>query len=259
VVTSAQAAARLLAEQVAPGSPVFVIGGEGLFAALAERGLRGVQDLDAGAVAVVSGYHPELRWRTVIHGAILVKRGLPWVASNTDMTVPTPEGPGPGNGVLVEAVARFAGRTPVVAGKPEPPLFQETLRRVGGSRPLVVGDRLDTDIAGACRTGYDSLLVLTGVTGLGQLVAAPPDMRPCYISVGLEGIGRSHPVPDVADGRVRLHGWTATVSDDVLTVTGDGERDDWWRVAATAAWRHLDGTGTPVDVSGAAPPGTVGR
>jgi hypothetical protein len=66
-------------------------------------------------------------------------------------------------------------------------------------------------------------------------------------------------VPDVADGRVRLHGWTATVSDDVLTVTGDGERDDWWRVAATAAWRHLDGTGTPVDVSGAAPPGTVGR
>ena len=195
----------------------------------------------------------------MIDGAILVKRGLPWVASNTDMTVPTPEGPGPGNGVLVEAVGRFAGRTPVVAGKPEPPLFLETLRRVGGSRPLVVGDRLDTDIAGACRTGYDSLLVLTGVTGLGQLVAASPDMRPCYISVGLEGIGRSQPVPEAADGRVRLHGWTATVSDGVLTVTGDGERDDWWRVTATAAWRHLDATGTPVDVSGAAPPGTVGR
>jgi ribonucleotide monophosphatase NagD (HAD superfamily) len=114
-------------------------------------GLRPVQSLDEEPVAVVSGYHPDLRWRTGIDGAILVKRGLPWVASNTDLTVPTPAGPGPGNGVLVRAVQEFAEVTPRVAGKPEPPLIEETVRRVGGDRPLMVGDRLDTDIEGAVR------------------------------------------------------------------------------------------------------------
>src|SRR6478672_7444806 len=169
VVTSAQAAARLLAEDLPAGSPVFVIGGEGLEVALAEEGLRPVQDVAEEPVAVVSGFHRDLRWSTVIAGAILVRDGLPWVASNTDMTVPTPDGPGPGNGALVGVVARFADREPVVAGKPETPLFEETLRRVGGDRPLVVGDRLDTDIEGANKVGYDSLLVMTGVTDLATL------------------------------------------------------------------------------------------
>jgi HAD superfamily hydrolase (TIGR01450 family) len=172
VVTSAQAAARVLSEQLPDGSAVFVIGGEGLEVALREQGLRPVQDPEEEPAAVVSGFHGDLRWSTVIAGAILVRDGLPWVASNTDLTVPTPAGPGPGNGALVEVVARFAGRQPVVAGKPEAPLFEETLRRVGGERPLVIGDRLDTDIEGANNTGYDSLLVMSGVSGLEQLAAA---------------------------------------------------------------------------------------
>ena len=213
VVTSAQAAARLLAEQLAEGAVVFVIGGDGLYAALEERGLRPVQDTDAEPVAVVSGYNPDLRWRTVMTGALLVQRGLPWVASNTDLTVPTPEGRAPGNGVLVETVARFAGREPVVAGKPQPPLFEESLRRVGGERPLVVGDRLDTDIEGAVNTGYDSLLVLTGVTGLAELVAAGPGLRPSYISSDLAGLGEEHRSPREQDGGFTLGGWTAAVVD----------------------------------------------
>lgn len=254
VVTSAQAAARLLAERLDPGSPVFVIGGRGLFEALAELDLRPVQSFDDHPLAVVSGYDPDLLWRVVVDGAMLVKSGLPWVASNTDITVPTPHGPGPGNGVLVEVVARFARREPVVAGKPQPPLFQETRRRVGGSRPLVVGDRLDTDIEGAHNTGLDSLLVLTGVTGIEELVMARPTQRPSYISLGLEGLGSRQPAPVEHAGGFELGGWRAVAENGALKVDGDGEAVDGWRVVASAAWRHLDETGESVDVSATTPP-----
>lgn len=254
VVTSAQAAARLLAERLDPGAAVFVIGGAGLFEALAEEGLRPVQSLDAEPVAVVSGYNPDLPWRTAMDGAILVRQGLPWVASNTDMTVPTPQGPGPGNGVLVDAVARFAGREPLVAGKPLPPLFEETRRRVGGSRPLVIGDRLDTDIEGAHNAGLDSLLVLTGVTGAAELVSAAPNERPSYISPGLEGLAEVHRVPERLGEGFELGGWRAVAQHGSVKIDGEGSAGDWWRVLAAAAWRHLDETGESVDVSTTVPP-----
>jgi HAD superfamily hydrolase (TIGR01450 family) len=254
VVTSAQAAARLVSEKVEPGSAVFVIGGEGLFQALDELDLRPVQDADAEPAAVVSGYYPELLWRTVIDGAILVRQGLPWIASNTDMTVPTPHGPGPGNGVLVRAVAEFAQVEPVVAGKPEPPLFEETLRRVGGRRPLVVGDRLDTDIEGAVRTGYDSLLVMTGVTGLAELVSAGPEMRPTYVSADLGGLLAPYDQPERDGDAWQLGGWRAELSGAELTVSGAGSAGDWWRVVAAAAWQHLDDAGEPVDTGRLDPP-----
>ncbi len=257
VVTSAQAAARLLADRCPPGSAVYVIGGAGLFEALVEQGLRPVQAIEDGPVAVVSGYSRELSWGTVTDGAILVRGGLPWVASNTDMTVPTRHGPGPGNGVLVESVARFSGRTPVVAGKPRPPLFEETLRRVGGSTPLVVGDRLDTDIEGAVNAGYDSLLVMTGVTGLDELVSAREALRPSYISADLAGLGTAHPAPKQLDDCWQCGGWSARVVDGRLEVTGDGERDDWWRVVACATWQHLDTTGTVAAVDELRPPSSV--
>jgi glycerol 3-phosphatase-2 len=254
VVNSAQAAARLVSARVEAGSAVYVIGGEGLFVALEELGLQPVQDVDADPAAVVSGYHPDLRWKTVIDGAILVRNGLPWIVSNTDLTVPTPHGPGPGNGVLVRAVAEYAQVEPVVAGKPEPPLFEETLRRVGGRRPLVVGDRLDTDIEGAVRTGYDSLLVMTGVTGLDELVSAPMGSRPTYISADLGGLLTAQSSPSAEAGGWELGGWRAEVDGVDLVVTGDGSTDDWWRVVSVAAWEHLDRAGGPVDTGRLSPP-----
>jgi glycerol 3-phosphatase-2 len=269
VVTSAQAAARLLGEQLPEGAAVFVIGGRGLDEALRERGLRPVRDRDEGPVAVVSGFSAELRWGTVIAGAILVREGLPWVASNTDATVPTPHGPGPGNGALVGVVARFAGREPVVAGKPEPPLMRETRLRTGGERPLVVGDRLDTDIEGARRSGFDSLLVMTGVTDVGVLAAAAPEQRPTYVAADLGALARSQAVPEVADGRVGDGAWHARVDGDgrlhvegTEGLAGDSAQgpestDAWWRVVATTAWRHLDATGCVADVSGIVLPGSV--
>ncbi len=249
VVTSAQAAARVLSEMLPDGSAVFVIGGEGLEVALGEQGLRPVQDPEEKPAAVVSGFHGDLRWSTVIAGAILVRDGLPWVASNTDMTVPTPAGPGPGNGALVEVVARFSGRRPVVAGKPESPLFEETLRRVGGERPLVVGDRLDTDIEGAHNTGWDSLLVLTGVSGLEDLAAATPRLRPTYLAADLAGLGQAHRAPEMDGTRASAGGWTAHVDGDALVVEGAGEPGDWWRAVACSAWAHLDEHGDPADTS----------
>jgi HAD superfamily hydrolase (TIGR01450 family) len=257
VVTSAQAAARLLADRCPAGSPVYVIGGKGLFEALVEEGLRPVQSIEDGPVAVVSGYSRELSWGTVTDGAILVRGGLPWVASNTDMTVPTAHGPGPGNGVLVESVARFSGCTPVVAGKPRAPLFEETLRRVGGDAPLVVGDRLDTDIEGAVATGYDSLLVMTGVTGLEELVSAAPGLRPSYLAADLAGLGTPHPGPEQRDGGWSCGGWTSVVEDGALIVTGDGTADDWWRVVACAGWQHLDTTSAVAAVDDLRPPSSV--
>ena len=251
VVTSAQAAARLLSQRVEPGALVFVIGGEGLLQALAELGLVGTQDVGAGAVAVVSGYAPDLTWKTVVEGAVLIRRGLPWVATNTDRTIPTPQGPGPGAGVLVGAISGYAGVEPVVAGKPEPPLFLETRRRCGGRDPLVVGDRLDTDIEGATRAGIDSLLVMTGVTGLAELVAAGPGLRPSYVAADLAALIRPQAVPRQDAGRWSHGGCTATVDDDRLTVTGDHDTaDTWWQLVAAASWHHLDLAGRPVDTTG---------
>ncbi|MGO4257476.1 HAD-IIA family hydrolase [Marmoricola sp. RAF53] len=255
VVTSAQAAARLMARAVPAGSKVYVIGGPGLEAALRERGLVPVTSPADGPVAVVQGFGPDMPWRRVIDGAILVQNGLPWVASNIDSTVPTPRGPGPGNGALVDLVARFSGRTPVVAGKPEAALFEETLARVGGERPLMVGDRLDTDIDGALGTGWDSLLVMTGVTTLADLARLPADRRPTYVGADLGSLALPAPEPVAEDGVIRLGGWTARTDGGRLVVSGGGDRHDWWPAVAAALWAYRDTAGADADTAGVLPPG----
>jgi glycerol 3-phosphatase-2 len=253
VVTSAQAAARVLGERLGAGARVVVLGGQGLAEAVAEAGLVqvGVED---DAEAVVTGYGPDVLWGQIMRAAVRIRDGLWWVASNTDHTFPTTFGAAPGHGVLVDTLRRFTGVEPVVAGKPSRPLLDETVRRCGGQRPLMVGDRLDTDIEGAHAAGLDSLLVLTGVTGLAELVAARPELRPTYVSADLAGLDEPHIAPEVCDDEVTLGGWTARVTDGALTVDGAGAGDDWWRVVAVAAWRHLDAGGEPVDHDGVRPP-----
>ncbi len=253
VVTSAQAAARLLVERLGEGGRVAVLGAEGLEEAVVEAGLTPVHVKDA-ADAVVTGYGPDVRWRHIMHAAVRIRDGLWWVACNTDLTIPTAFGVAPGHGVLVDTVRRFSGVEPVVAGKPARPLLDETVRRCVGVRPLMVGDRLDTDIAGAHASGLDSLLVLTGVTGLAELVTARPEERPTYVARDLGGLTESHRVPEVRDATMTLGGWTARVADGALHIEGSGAPDDWWRAVAVAAWQHLDDTGRPVDTSGVEPP-----
>lgn len=241
VVTSAQAAATMLRNRLRPGSSVYVIGGEGLEVALDAVGLVPVTDPELEPEAVVQGYGPDMPWRRVVAGAILVKSGRYWVASNTDMTIPTGLGVGPGNGALVELVERYSGRRPDVAGKPEPPLLHEVQRRTGATRPIFVGDRLDTDIAGAYNVAWPSLLVRTGVTTLADLVAAEPAERPSYIARDLTGLLDGHPVPRPEGESWVLGGWRAWVDPQgTLRVEGSGSEDDWWRSAAMAAWSFAD-------------------
>ena len=254
VVTSAQAAAHVLADRLGPGARVFLLGGEGLVSALLEEGLEPVGSPDDDPVAVVTGYGPDVLWRDIMRGAVLIKGGLFWVASNTDLTIPTAEGEAPGHGVMVRMLQDFSGVEPVVAGKPQRPLLDETVRRVGGDRPLMVGDRLDTDIEGAHHAEVDSLCVLTGVSGLADLVAAAEELRPTYLAPTLAGLFEPHGVPDRTGDLAVLGGWQAQVRDGALVVDGDGDPGDWWRVAVTAAWWHLDATGAAADIEGVAPP-----
>lgn len=255
VVTSAQAAAHLLHERFGAGALVAVLGAAGLEDALVEADLKPGRVDDEAAVALVTGYGPEVVWRDIMLAAVRIRDGLPWVASNTDLTLPTADGPAPGHGVLVELLSRFSAVEPTVAGKPQRPLLDETIRRVGGERPLMVGDRLDTDIAGGHEAGIDSLLVMTGVTGLAELAAAGPELRPTYLSRDLRGLLERHPAsPTLTAGAAELGGWRAEVADGGLTIDGNGGPDDWWRTVAAAAWEHVDRTGDAPDTRGLVPP-----
>jgi glycerol 3-phosphatase-2 len=253
VVTSAQAAARVLAERFGAGARVVLLGADGLAEALRDEGLEPVPVTEEDAQAVVTGYAPDVPWREIMRATVRIADGLPWVASNTDRSIPTPYGVAPGHGVLVDTIRSFSGVDPVVAGKPQRPLLDETVRRVGGERPLMVGDRLDTDIEGAHNAGLDSLLVLTGVTGLAELVAARRQERPTYVAPDLAGLLTPHPAPVEEDRARALGGWRARVDSGRLVVEGDGEPADWWRVVAEAAWAHLDATGGVVDTDGVSP------
>jgi hypothetical protein len=143
---------------------------------------------------------------------------------------------------------------PEVAGKPERPLLDETVRRVGGQRPLMVGDRLDTDIEGARNAGYDSLLVMTGVTDLGQLVGIPAGHRPTYVAADLGGLLEAHERPVELQDGVEVGGWHAAVAAGRLSVSGSGSPGDWWRAVTAAGWAALDDGGVPVDTDDLDPP-----
>ncbi len=236
VVTSAQAAARLLAERLPAGAPVLVIGGSGLRMALRERGLRPVSTAAEHPQAVVQGYSPGVNYSMLAEGGLAVAAGALFVGSNGDLTLPSRRGRQPGNGSLLKVIATATGVQPLVAGKPEPPLHNESVLRTGARHPLVVGDRLDTDIEAAYRVSADSLLVLTGVTGPAEAVLAPPSQRPTYLAEDLAGLLEPHPGIGEEDGTFGCGGWTARRDGDRLELTGDGERIDGLRALCAAAW-----------------------
>ncbi|MDT4937063.1 MAG: glycerol-phosphatase [Pseudonocardiales bacterium] len=251
VVTSAQAAARYLGDLLQAGAPVLVVGTTGLDEALTERGLRPVRSADDDPVAVVQGYSPTLDWALLAEGCIAIRRGLPWVATNIDPTVPSPRGPLPGNGSLVAALRYATGAQPVVTGKPDPAMHRESVRRSGARSPIVVGDRLDTDIEGANAVGCPSLLVLTGVTDPTDLLRAEPRSRPTYLSADLAGLLTAHPGVAVDDGTTRCGAWQAAAAAGGLELVSIDGRDsgdglDALRALCAAAWWALD-SGAPVD------------
>lgn len=243
VVTSAQAAARLLAERLPAGAAVLVVGGMGLRIALRERGLRPVSTAAEQPAAVVQGYSPHVDYLLLAEGGLAVAAGALFVGSNGDLTLPGPHGRQPGNGAMLKVISAATGREPIIAGKPEPPLHHESVIRTGARHPLVVGDRLDTDIEAAQRVGADSLLVLTGVTEAADAVLAPPHQRPTYLAEDLSGLVEPHPAVGAEAGGFRCGGWTARWDGDRLELSGQGTRIDALRALCAAAWSA--GTVTP--------------
>ncbi|WP_136031197.1 MULTISPECIES: HAD-IIA family hydrolase [unclassified Microbacterium] len=250
VVTSPQAAMRLLSGIVPPPATILVVGGDGLVDEVQKAGYTVTRSADADPQAVVQGFAPEVAWTDLAEAAFALKvpeeeGGIPWIATNTDWTIPRERGVAPGNGTLVSAVHTAVGRLATVAGKPETPIFQEALDRFGASRALFIGDRLDTDIMGASRAGIDSALVLTGIDRPKHVLAAPEGSRPTYILGDLRGLHEPYPVPTVTDGvydvggaAVRVHGA------DVEIVAESGNQLDLLRAGAAAIWA----SGTPVFV-----------
>ncbi|MGH3321938.1 MAG: HAD-IIA family hydrolase [Streptosporangiaceae bacterium] len=246
VVTSAQAAARLVARRVPPGSAVLVVGGAGLRQAVRAHGLRPVTLAADNPAAVVEGFVATTSYDMLREGGLAVRRGALFVASNADVTMPTIGGQVPGNGSLLRVIATATGQEPLVAGKPERPLFDEALRRTRARLPLVVGDRLDTDIEGAARADMPSLLVLTGVTSAFDLLRAPARCRPTYIAPDAYGLLSAHPEVERVNGVWRCRGWSVwmeeggwLIEDAAGSVPG-ADAHDGLRALCAAVWASPD-------------------
>jgi glycerol 3-phosphatase-2 len=259
VLTSAQVVASGILDRIGKGGKVLVTGSDALRTAVVEAGLVPVKDPKA-AGAVAFGYTPQTTWRSLADTTIAVRGGAYWAAANLDATLPTPDGPLPGMGALVGAVATALGHGPdFVAGKPEQPIYRLAMARKPGARAIMVGDRPDSDIAGANRAGLDSLLVFTGVVSPRLALRLPPEERPTYLGWSLAALTEPHPEPDWNDAvdRIECGGWTAALDGDVIRLSGSGGELDAWRALCELSWAAADMTGydptrAPVPVGEAA-------
>ena len=242
VVTSAQAGAAVLAEQCEPGARVLVVGTEALCEEVRLVGLEPVRAEEDEPVAVVQGHSPETGWPILAEATLALRRGAVWVACNVDPTLPHERGMLPGNGSFVAALKLASDREPQVAGKPAAPLLEQAIERAGAQRPLVVGDRLDTDIAGAHAVDADSLLVLTGVSTAADLLVAGPGYRPTFLGADLRVLGDGLEATRIVDGEPA--GWQAHRDGRTIVLRSDDEAGDdeiaALRALCRAAWDGAD-------------------
>ena len=250
VVTSPQAAMRLLGELVPAPATILVVGGAGLVDELEKAGYTPTRSAEDSPAAVVQGFAPEVAWTDLAEAAFALKLpeeegGIPWIATNTDWTIPRERGVAPGNGTLVSAVHTAIGRLATVAGKPEVPIFEEAKARFDAKRALFIGDRLDTDILGAVRSGIESALVLTGIDRPKHVLAAPEGSRPTYILSDLRELHEPYPAATEKDGVHWVNGAGVRVVGGDVEIVAEGETQiDLLRAGAAAIWA----SGTPVFV-----------
>jgi glycerol 3-phosphatase-2 len=262
VVTSPQAAIVLLEELVPAGSTILVVGGEGLTSVVEAHGFRVTRSAEDSPAAVIQGFHPSVAWTDLAEAAFALRApadgspGIPWVATNTDWTIPQARGTAPGNGTLVSAVHTAVGRLPIVAGKPERAIFDAAIERFAASRALVLGDRLDTDILGANRAGIASALVLTGIDGAKQVLAVAEDSRPTFLLGDLRELFEPYPAPieehDASPGDRLFRSAAAVVrlAGNIVTIDAAGDRPiDLLRAGTAAVW----GAGVPIYALDVAP------
>lgn len=240
VVTSAQTAAHLLASELPAGSAVLVVGTDALAGEVAAVGLRPVRQFADAPSAVVQGYSPDTCWADLAEAALAIRAGTRWLAANVDVTLPTERGLLPGNGAMVAALRAATGSEPGVAGKPQPTLFRDALSRGEFQAPLVVGDRLDTDIAGANAAELPSLMVLTGVSAAEDAIFAAAHERPTFIAADVRALLDSPERLRVGPQR----GWHVVPgADDITVKSGDTADEDVVsivRAVADAAWSESE-------------------
>ena len=244
VVTSVQATAAVLTEEirtgvVPAGSAALVVGSAALADALRDIGLRPVATAAEGPAVVVQGFSPDIAWPLLAEAAYAIRAGARWFGTNADATLPTERGLAPGNGSLIAALVTATGTRPMVMGKPERPLFDTALQLTGAERSstLVVGDRLDSDILGAANADLASLLVLTGVSTVRDLLVAEGGLRPDFVAFDLRAL-REPQRPVRVDGhRAECGGFVAECDAGIkVSFSGDGEPTDALRAVAACTW-----------------------
>ena len=240
VVTSPQAAAAVLRGLASDGAMVLVVGGDGLVDEVQKAGFAVTRTADDHPVAVVQGFAPEVGWRDLAEASfVLADEAVHWVATNMDWTLPQARGVAPGNGTLVSAVHTAVGRMPVVAGKPERPIYDVAVERFAATSPLAIGDRLDTDILGANRAGIPSVLVLTGIDRAKQVLAAKKEERPTFVVDDLRELSEPYPAARISRGKdaVEVRGASVRLEGNVVRIVRRGESSvDLLRAASTLIW-----------------------
>ncbi|MFW0185053.1 HAD-IIA family hydrolase [Rothia sp. CCM 9418] len=241
IVSSAQAAAELLREHLKTGAKVLITGTQDLAECVEAAGFKAVYHQTENPQAVVQGFNPKMVWENLAEAAFtLADPEILWIATNTDWTIPQARGMAPGNGTLVHAVAKATGRTPYIAGKPEAAIFRTGAQKLKSTAPVVVGDRLDTDIRGGNKAGIATACVLTGVESYQSILQAPTFDRPDYILSTLNDFFIEYPkITVTSEGEsytAEGAGYHAKVEGEILTITGEGEEPDAWRVACAAWW-----------------------
>ncbi|WP_350269014.1 HAD-IIA family hydrolase [Brevibacterium sp. CBA3109] len=190
VTTSAQVLAGQLAAQFPTGAPIYLVGTTGLAAALESEGLSVTRSLDDDPVAIAQGLDPDITYQSIVRACEAITSGIEWWATNPDFSMVGPRSRVPGNGAFIDMLSRLTGAQPTVVGKPSPHMMEFAAHRIGAKRPLMVGDRLDTDIEGGNSAGFETALVLTGVHDIHDALQARPGLRPTYILPSLRGLPR---------------------------------------------------------------------
>ena len=263
VITSSVVAARMVAHHVPAGAKVLAVGAPHLREEVTRAGLTLVDRVEDEPAAVIQGWYPEITWNELASAAFAAQRGALYLVTNRDLTIPRELGIAPGCGSLVNAVIEAVGHQPAgSAGKPESAMYDEARQLVADSlaetsgesvdpvakdQCLAIGDRLDTDIEAGNRGGYDSLVVLTGVSKPNEIMLADPVLRPTFIAKDLRGLNEPHPqVLQQDDGSWVCRDAVARVADGVLQVRENGDADaalsslDALRAACCAVWQVLD-------------------
>ena len=249
VLTSAQAAVEFAQQHLRPGTAVYVLGSESFKELARQGGFKVVESADDSPQAVLHGHNPQTCWTQLSEAALSIQQGALYFASNLDTTLPMERGLMVGNGSLVAAVTTATGVQPTSAGKPEPAMFHSAAKKLQSAKPLAIGDRLNTDIAGGVAAKMDTFHVCTGVSQHWAVVHAEKHERPTYLGRGLSdlGVDLQTLVPQLQNGYT-----VSAAGSDIVLSGGDGDSMAALRSVLTLAWATAEPFSGMVRAVGAA-------